>query len=139
MSEKQDLILNLTDKANRDLKAAEVLLKDEDADFHSGNICFHCQQSIEKYLKVFLISKDALAPKTHDLLFLTELCSDFDEHFKSFDFTDFASFGVEIRYDNDIPTLDEAKKAVEVAKLVAEYIMTLTLYEEVPNDENTNS
>ena len=51
--------------ADKDLYAAEVLLKD---DYPLTNIvAFHCQQTIEKYLKAFLIENDVLIVKTHDL------------------------------------------------------------------------
>jgi len=52
--------------ADRDLYAAEVLLKDH---FLLTNIvAFHCQQAIEKYLKAFLIENDVPLIKTHDLI-----------------------------------------------------------------------
>jgi len=35
-------------------------------------VCFHCQQSAEKYLKSLLIFKKTPFPKTHDLLLLLE-------------------------------------------------------------------
>jgi HEPN domain-containing protein len=36
-------------------------------------ICFHCQQSAEKYLKALLEEDGQPIPKTHDLLFLLTL------------------------------------------------------------------
>ena len=129
MSAKQEKIANLIDKAGRDLKAAEVLLQAEEADFHSGSICFHCQQCVEKYLKAFLAHKDFHAPKTHDLVYLSTLCSDFDVEFNSFDLSDFASFGVEIRYDEPVPTLEEAKNAFKMTMKIVEYIKMEKIYE----------
>jgi HEPN domain-containing protein len=37
-------------------------------------ICYHCQQSAEKILKVFLILQENTPPKIHDLLQLLALC-----------------------------------------------------------------
>jgi len=37
-------------------------------------ICYHCQQSAEKFLKGFLISNSIEPPKTHDLQELCEMC-----------------------------------------------------------------
>ena len=37
-------------------------------------VCFHCQQSIEKYLKAFLVSKGQDPPYVHDLVKLVTLC-----------------------------------------------------------------
>ncbi len=36
-------------------------------------VCFHAQQSVEKYLKAILVSKFVEFPKTHDLLALNHL------------------------------------------------------------------
>jgi len=44
-------------------------------------VCFHCQQAAEKYLKAFLVWNDQEPPKTHDLIELTKLCSNFDKGF----------------------------------------------------------
>ncbi len=38
------------EKAENDLKAAKYLFTKKDVDFY-GNIAFHCQQFVEKYLK----------------------------------------------------------------------------------------
>jgi HEPN domain-containing protein len=38
--------------------------------------CFHAQQCAEKYIKALLVSKGAEFPKTHDLLMLSNLCSE---------------------------------------------------------------
>jgi len=122
MNEKWEKIEGLIDKAERDLKAAEVLLKNEEADFHSRNICFHCQQCVEKYLKAYLIHKDVHAPRTHDLLYLLELCSDFDDHFKTFELVGFSSFGVDIRYERPVPILDEARESLQSTYQIVGYV-----------------
>jgi HEPN domain-containing protein len=57
--------------ADRDLYTAELLTKD---DHHLTNIiAFHCQQTIEKYLKAYFIEKDIPLVKTHDLIKLNGL------------------------------------------------------------------
>ena len=38
------------------------------------NICYSCQQSIEKSLKAILAYNEADIPKTHDIVLLYELC-----------------------------------------------------------------
>lgn len=38
--------------------------------------CFHCQQTIEKLLKAWLISRDCRPPFTHDLTWLFDLCAE---------------------------------------------------------------
>ena len=58
-------------KAENDLKNANhTMLMDDNCPFDT--VCFHAQQSVEKYLKALLISKNIPFPKSHDL---TELLS----------------------------------------------------------------
>ena len=60
--------------ADRDLHAAEILLKDEHP--LTNIVAFHCQQTIEKYLKAFLIENDISPIKTHDLIKLNNMVKD---------------------------------------------------------------
>ena len=85
--------------------------------------CFHAQQCAEKYMKALLISKGADFPKTHDLLLLNNLCSsngillEMDvKHLNSL--TDYA---VRTRYPGEDPTAEDAKEAIELAKLVRNF------------------
>lgn len=48
-----------------ELMSAEYLLKMHPMPI--GIICYHCQQSAEKYLKGFLVLHGMSPPKTHDL------------------------------------------------------------------------
>lgn len=82
--------------------------------------CFHAQQCAEKYMKALLISKSADFPKTHDLLMLNNLCSTngifleiAPKHLNTL--TDYA---VRTRYPGADPTVEDAKEALELAKLV---------------------
>ncbi len=45
-------------------------------------ICYHCQQSSEKYLKGFLALNNHTILKTHDLNVLNQLCCEYKESFK---------------------------------------------------------
>jgi HEPN domain-containing protein len=81
-----------------------VLLLKEMRPQHFEIICYHCEQSVEKYLKGFLVSKDQMPPKTHDLTNLCNLCSEYDGTF-----TDLLSqcsylkqFGVQPRYPKEL-------------------------------------
>jgi HEPN domain-containing protein len=57
--------------ADNDLYAAEIIIKD---DYPLTNIiAFHCQQTIEKYLKAYLIENDVPLIKTHDLIKLNDM------------------------------------------------------------------
>ncbi len=45
-------------------------------------ICYHCQQSAEKYLKGFLALNNHEIIKTHDLIILNKICCKYDHEFK---------------------------------------------------------
>ena len=67
-------------------------------------ICYHCQQSIEKLLKGFLISKDVDIKKTHDLGLLAEMLQDYetvDERYLEM-CDDLTPYGVKIRYPQEL-------------------------------------
>lgn len=52
------------EKGRHDLEGAEILLK---ADHFTDTICFLIQQSIEKYLKGYLVANKIKPEKTHNL------------------------------------------------------------------------
>jgi HEPN domain-containing protein len=89
----------------------------------ASGACFHAQQCAEKYLKALLISKSADFPKTHDLLMLNHLCStngillEIDpRHLNTL-----ADYAVRTRYPGNDPTIEDAKEAIELAKLVRNF------------------
>lgn len=77
-------------------------------------ICYHCQQSAEKYFKGYLAFKEKEVLKTHDLLVLNNLCQKYDKEFLSINekclrLTD---YGVNIRYPYP---MDLNKSDMEIA------------------------
>lgn len=81
-------------------------------------VCFHCQQSAEKYLKAFLIFKETAFPKTHDLLLLLESCKNhhpnFELNYQLFEFLN--PYSVQFRYPGEEATPEEAKLALRKLK-----------------------
>jgi len=129
MNPKMEKVSILIVKATKDYSTSKKLFED-DCDYYWDIICFHCQQCIEKYLKAFLMYHEIVFPKTHDLEYLVELCLPIDDYFNNFDLSEFADFGVEIRYD-DIPNIaDTTKKALETAKIVIDYVKSCIKIEE---------
>jgi HEPN domain-containing protein len=61
-------------------------------------ICYHCAQSVEKYLKGYLIYHNVMPPKTHDLVPLNNLCKAIDGDFGNIQF----ECGIITRFSNDI-------------------------------------
>lgn len=60
--------------ADKDLYAAEILLKEDNP--LTNIVAFHCQQTIEKYFKAFLIENDVPIIKTHDLIKLNGMINE---------------------------------------------------------------
>lgn len=83
-------------------------------------ICFHAQQSAEKYLKALLVSRQFYFPKTHDLVFLNRLCEQTGilTGFAAEDLALLTDFAVQARYPGEEPTEEEARRAVEIARSV---------------------
>ena len=59
-------------KSEEDWNMARQLNRQRKDPSYSG-VCFHCQQSAEKYLKAYLIENNAPFARTHDLLVLHQL------------------------------------------------------------------
>jgi HEPN domain-containing protein len=66
------LIQEWLDKADEDLAFARVNFS-EGKNFYA-QICFHFQQSAEKYLKAFIVAHNLEFRKTHDLIALLNQC-----------------------------------------------------------------
>lgn len=64
-------IAQLLRLAERDRRAFQALKTAEGVD--SASACFHAQQSVEKFMKVVLVSRGIVFRRTHDLLELAEL------------------------------------------------------------------
>ncbi len=83
-------------------------------------ICFHAQQSAEKHLKALLVSRQAYFPKTHDLVYLNQLCEQTGilTGFDSEDLAVLSDYAVQVRYPGDEPRDDDARLAIEIARAV---------------------
>jgi HEPN domain-containing protein len=88
-------------------------------------ICFHAQQSAEKIIKGFLVFKNVMPPKTHDLTKLTKMCIEFDDGFNMFrqEADTLTQYGVLPRYPAGLE-LEEAdsEKALKYADKIMEYV-----------------
>ena len=109
------------------MQAAENILNGKSVP--TDAVCFHCQQAVEKQLKAYCIKLDIVFEKSHDLIYLLDLINkktngaiDDDIYLKCEHLNDYATT---IRYPMEKyePTLDEAKKAYQIAKEVKEYVL----------------
>jgi HEPN domain-containing protein len=67
-------------KADDDFRFAETNLKS--GSLFYAQICFHFQQSAEKSLKAYIISKNLPFDKVHDLIYILRTCSAFDPNLR---------------------------------------------------------
>ncbi|HEX3045294.1 MAG TPA: HEPN domain-containing protein [Bacillota bacterium] len=115
-------------KADNDLKNAELILAAQDEDLPFDTVCFHCQQAAEKYLKAFLVNCDTSFPFSHNLADLVELCKQSDITFSSIQrkAEELTPYAVALRYPDDfyLPSKEEAREALAIAKEVREFILT---------------
>lgn len=87
-------------------------------------VCFHAQQSAEKYLKAFLVSREIEPPRIHNLIELLKPCSNQDGSFELIHpvLDSLMTYAVDIRYLGDISTKEEARDAVNAMKQVREFV-----------------
>ena len=122
--ELKELINKWLLKANNDL----MMIENE---FRSGNpvtdgICFHAQQSVEKYLKVFLVANQIEFPQTHNIGVILNLCIKVDPDFQTLkESVTLTRYATGLRYPDDfyIPELEEANEAYEIAKKVKKFVL----------------
>jgi len=103
--------------ADNDFDSAKIL--NEAVRKHFEIICYLCAQAVEKYLKGYLIYHDIIPQKTHNLLFLNNLCVEKDNDFINIQtLCDFLNrFANDIRYPHKYEVTEEdvnfSIKAVE--------------------------
>ena len=122
---KAEILQQWLDKGKDDLRVAEYL-----STMHHPTpdeiICFHCQQSAEKYLKAFIFLNDIEPDKTHDLRELLRICEEYDSSFSSLlpKLRALTRYGVMPRYPNDLAiTNDDMKTAIQYAKDVQAFVL----------------
>ena len=108
------------------MKAVKHLLTFADAP--TDVISFHCQQSVEKYLKSYLTLADVRVKRTHDLDTILYLCIEEDADFKELNTEEISNltfYAVEIRYPEEYIelTIGEVEELYETAQKVREFVM----------------
>ena len=122
---KEEILQQWLDKANDDLRVAEFLftMRHPTPD---EIICFHCQQSAEKYLKAFIFLQDIEPEKTHDLDKLLVTCQEYNDSFSILlaKVNVLKNYAVMPRYPNELSiTGDDVKTAIQYAKDVQEFVL----------------
>jgi HEPN domain-containing protein len=107
MSESRETLAQWVQRAENDFKAAEIL-------FHADPLildiaCFHYQQSVEKFLKAFLVLHDKEFLLSHNIEYLLDLCAGIDFAFSDLDPKRLSIYAVRARYPHEhfAPERDE--------------------------------
>jgi HEPN domain-containing protein len=79
-----------------------------------GAVCFHAQQSSEKYLKALLVEHDIYFPKTHHLPLLAQLLqpAKIDLGAITEELARLTPYGIDVRYPGGRPDADAAQAAL---------------------------
>ena len=118
------LTLEWIEKAEEDYNAAKWLLQSPNTLYNS--ICFHAQQCIEKYLKVWLQEVNISFSKTHDLEELLNLIVPTIPawHLWQPDFKVITAYTVESRCPGDSATADNTQHAMHICDEVRQGVRT---------------
>lgn len=113
-------------KALNDYKTAAQLLHALPEEMITDTLCFHCEQFVEKALKSFLVKHNIDFDRTHDLRYLTKLCSDLDIDFEwLYEVArKLSEYAVEVRYPDDfyVPSVKEARECFEIVTKVKNFV-----------------
>lgn len=105
-------------KAENDLRNAVHTLE-MGHECPTDTVCFHAQQSIEKYLKALLVIEGVDFPRTHELAELAALSpEDFSRILDEAQQDRMTEYATVTRYPGDYEpiSLEEAQEAVEIAR-----------------------
>lgn len=106
-------------KAEEDYRAAVALSRQRKHPLRDA-VCFHCQQSAEKYLKARLEEASLRIPKTHDLEDLLKLLIPIEPLWTALApaLRHLTPYGVKIRYPGNEATASQTKTALLDCKVV---------------------
>jgi HEPN domain-containing protein len=112
--------------AEMDLMSAEYLLKMRPVPIEI--ICYHCQQSAEKYLKGYLVLHGMNPPKIHDLNQLQKLCANISDSFSDIadQCSDLTAYGVQPRYPMQLMLEErDMQDSLISAKAIRDFIINI--------------
>jgi HEPN domain-containing protein len=107
------------DRAAEDMKAADILEEDE---FCFYACAFHCQQTIEKALKAYVLLKTDRLLDGHNLTWLCKQAARYDSQFQQW-LPESAALNrcyIETRYPTDIPMKLQEKQVKNYMRIACE-------------------
>ena len=126
---RKELLRSWLTKAASDLRSARVLGSADNAPLDTA--IYHCQQTAEKAVKAFLVSKEISPEKTHDIRKLTLEAAAHEPRFN--EVMDMAvaltPYAWEFRYPDDLaetyPTREEFDEALQHAQAIYDFVLNL--------------
>ena len=119
--------LNWIKRAISDYKSAKKLFSGKNK--FLDTTVFHCQQSVEKILKSFLVYKETKFERVHNIVYLLDKCANIDESFQKWytvaeTITPYATL---FRYpgDFDEPEIDDVKEALANSKEIINFVLDI--------------
>ncbi len=115
---------NWLSKSRSDLKSSKKLIAGEDP--IPDTAIYHTQQCAEKALKAFLAFKKHSIEKTHDVVFLVELCSEYDPEFAKLteEVEKLNPYSTLFRYPDVVlePELEDVNDAIQIAEKILKFV-----------------
>ncbi|KKP22949.1 MAG: HEPN domain protein [candidate division TM6 bacterium GW2011_GWF2_28_16] len=112
-------------KAHSDLLIAKKLFDLNELDLFDG-AAYHTQQCAEKAFKSYLAYKKQNIEKTHNLVLLVKLCSQYDAEFESLlNISAILNpYSIKFRYPDDVmvPEKSDLKEAIDSAEVIFKFI-----------------
>ncbi|MFH1387702.1 MAG: HEPN domain-containing protein [Patescibacteria group bacterium] len=111
-------------KGNHDINSAKIIFNKKG---FTDTICFLCHQTVEKYLKGYLVFNNINPKKTHELSELVQRCGKINKDILDYlEETNILNhYYIEARYPIDEPKIyshKEAKQAIEKAESIIKFI-----------------
>ena len=127
MDAKRSLVHNWMMKARRDLLSAKRLARGNNP--YLDTAIYHCQQTVEKAVKGWLVYNDQAFEKTHDLRLLVAQACEVESKFADwFDVADQVSpYATAYRYPGEIlePDTDEFNQAFQAASKFYDFVCSM--------------
>jgi len=127
MDAKRSLTCKWIMKARRDLLSAKKLAKGKES--YLDTAIYHCQQTVEKTIKGWLVYHDRSFEKTHDLRLLVTMASEIEPKFTAwFDVAEQVTpYATAYRYPGEVlePTNAEYAQAFKAASEFYQFVCSL--------------
>ena len=111
------------DKAEGDLLTAQREYRARNRPNYDA-VCFHAQQTAEKYLKAYLQESGGVIPRIHNLVDLVSLCIEVDPTYSILEpeLRGLDGYAVRTRYPGQNATKEEALSTIKISKNVRLFI-----------------